>query len=804
MSFRIPRHCQPSLLMVFVILMVAGCSSSGITVSPDIAKPAAIDAASSGRVIWTAFDFNIDPATLDVEIVYPRIGEGHYNVTGFLIPPNCDDCIKVHVTGFDPVEKVYTIIVSLKNPTDLTGYDVRGTLLFDSGDPRMLVNVDDYTKLFDDDDPADINPFKVFAAALTKRQFTPGMIHDVFYEIKFPNPPNYNVSYLVDASWPGNQKEPYEIVDQDVDSHLDGPGLETATVSCIVRDWQSDVEYVNIDLSGLGFPGEVAMNHGAGDYYFLEISNEYGAAEGRYNCLISAKSEENQWLLYDYVTVIVDEWPEGPPVWVDTVGITGVVPGNGHVTVTYGVAVDPDIPVHYNVYYSETTPIDFGAAPSIIDADGSPQLVGGLVNGQEYHFAVRAEDALGFEDTNTVELAATPYIVAQEEWFAQTAGVINSSPVFVDVNGDLIDDVIIGSEDTFCYAFSGADGGLIWSFPTGNWIDASPAVAYEITAGGATDIVIGSYDHNVYRIEGEFGSEVWSFPTGDIVHASAALADLNDDGYMDAVVGSFDGKLYAIDGEDGTEMWSYDTGGPVYSSAALGDITGDGIPDAFVGSRNNFVHAVNGADGTGIWTFETGDWVNGSPALYDFTGDDVLDVAVTSLDNFCYVINGATHEEYFSFETGDKCWTSPSLGYIDTDDVPDIVFGSDDYKLYAVSGIDGSLIWDFESGDRIFSSAALADLTGDGFVDAIVGSDDFKLYLVNGVTGDAAWEHPTGNWIDSSPAVGDPTGDAIGDIAIGSFDGKVYLLSTEVAYPDEALLPWPKFRRDWELSGLFE
>ncbi len=807
MRSSIPFSLIAFLLVAMLSIMFSlGCSGvqdpaipdSGISSGPEqVTGQGDID-----RVVWSVFDLLIDPESQEVQVILDRDGAAHYNVTAFLLPPNCSDCVKALIQGVDLAEHIYTIKVILKNPTALTGYDVRGIIRFFSFDNRELMNPDDYTKLFDDSEPADINPFKAFAKEEPSRKFDPDISHDEIFEIRFPPPVNFLVNYVVDASWPNNQKEPYEITDQSTDGNLDEIGTQPVEIACNVRDWQNDIEYVNIDLSPLGFPGEVEFNHGAGNHYFVSITNDYGATPGDYQCLISAKSFDNKWLIYDYLTISVEETPEGPPEWVGTVGILSAVPGDGEVTVTYGVAIDPDIPVHYNIYWSTSTPIDFGTANKEIDVDGSPYVVNGLTNGQIHFFAVRAEDALGYEDDNTKELSATPTFEPEQEWVFKTLGVINSSPAFWDMDGDDIQDVIIGSEDTNVYCLSGVNGAAIWTFPCGNWVDSSPALAVEVTAGETPDVIIGSYDHFVYRIDGGDGTKVWGFDTGDIVHASAALADLNGDNNLDAVVGNFNGDLYAIDGVDGSEIWTYSAGGAIYSSAALGDINGDEVPDCFVGARDNKLHVVDGATGDGLWTFTTGDWVNGSPALGYFDDDMTLDAVFTSLDGKLYVVSGETHEEIWNFPTGDKCQTSPSLGFIDDDFIVDVVFGSDDHTLYAVSGIDGSQIWAFSSEDRIWSSAALAEMTGDDVVDAVVGSDDFRLYLVDGASGDAIWEIETGNWIDSSPCVGDPDNDDITEIAVGGFDGFVYLISSAKPYPEPDMIPWPKFRRDVWNTGL--
>ena len=100
-----------------------------------------------------------------------------------------------------------------------------------------------------------------------------------------------------------------------------------------------------------------------------------------------------------------------PPTWDTTIGIQSATDtGKGEqVTVTYGTATDADSPpVKYNVYYSTSSPATAGTKLS--NVGHSPYTVTGLTNGQLYYFTVRAEDCATppNEDTNTVELTATP------------------------------------------------------------------------------------------------------------------------------------------------------------------------------------------------------------------------------------------------------------------------------------------------------------------------------------------------------------------------------------------------------------
>ncbi|MCP4848206.1 MAG: fibronectin type III domain-containing protein [Verrucomicrobiaceae bacterium] len=106
------------------------------------------------------------------------------------------------------------------------------------------------------------------------------------------------------------------------------------------------------------------------------------------------------------------------------VGIQEVEAGNRQVTVRWDVARDQTGPVRYNIYYSDQEDFDFTSAiklaaitPTTPDnylrGTGAGRFpfeftVTGLTNGLTHYFAVRAEDALGTEDTNPTILEATP------------------------------------------------------------------------------------------------------------------------------------------------------------------------------------------------------------------------------------------------------------------------------------------------------------------------------------------------------------------------------------------------------------
>ena len=100
-----------------------------------------------------------------------------------------------------------------------------------------------------------------------------------------------------------------------------------------------------------------------------------------------------------------------PPVWLDTVGIQQLVPGDASIRLEFGEATDADSPpVSYRVYYQQGTDVlfDENTASVSFDSNFPPPYLTGLTNDQEYAVVVRAYDAAGNEEKNMETLAATP------------------------------------------------------------------------------------------------------------------------------------------------------------------------------------------------------------------------------------------------------------------------------------------------------------------------------------------------------------------------------------------------------------
>ncbi|MCX6645303.1 MAG: S8 family serine peptidase [bacterium] len=123
---------------------------------------------------------------------------------------------------------------------------------------------------------------------------------------------------------------------------------------------------------------------------------------------------------YDQFPVIYGPFTVGvdtvPPYWESTTGIQSATPKYAAALVQWNSASDLlTPPVKYNVYWTQTLPFNFSTANKTMDVgfwngtgfDHAWQI-NGLVNGQTYYAAVRAEDQAGNEETNTVYLQVIP------------------------------------------------------------------------------------------------------------------------------------------------------------------------------------------------------------------------------------------------------------------------------------------------------------------------------------------------------------------------------------------------------------
>ena len=308
-----------SISLCFLILasLTVGCSTSPdspVELPQTSLQDEYIAGISSAHFIFGVWSVGFDTSTNEIYPIAMRNIAAHFNITDFLTPPQCDDCLILEVIDYKPLLNVIKLKVSLKNNTPLTAYDVRAIMMVNI-EGIILLNADGYTDLWDDGGEITVNPFKAYATDQPGRMFGPNTAHARIYEINYTSIADLvSAQIVVDASWPGNCREPYAI-----DGFQQNGTIVTAGGTCGVNlniyDWQDDAEDVFVDASPIG-GGLVELSYVEGFTWAGNISTVQYNLAGAYNLQLYAGSENTSQKLYEYGDVeIIPCEAEGNETW---------------------------------------------------------------------------------------------------------------------------------------------------------------------------------------------------------------------------------------------------------------------------------------------------------------------------------------------------------------------------------------------------------------------------------------------------------------------------------------------------------
>ena len=259
------RSMQLAIITAFIIL--SGCSSApGFDpILPDeqgqdpslgqVKEPFFnLPTTAPGHHLAGIYKLNFDLAAGEINVVPLREAGTHYNATDILLPPDCNDCVSIVVTDHDHVARRIKVNVFIKNPTELTVYDVRGIFITDQPGWKLINNWG-YTPLYDDSPPITFNPFKEFYWGgyfkSGNYSFWPDSLRVQEYIIDYPKNPDFQgIKFAVDVSWPGLCQEPFLF-------RTTGPGAlsgggDTYVFEAETYDHQNYELAVIVDASPLG------------------------------------------------------------------------------------------------------------------------------------------------------------------------------------------------------------------------------------------------------------------------------------------------------------------------------------------------------------------------------------------------------------------------------------------------------------------------------------------------------------------------------------------------------------------------
>ncbi|HEY5916979.1 MAG TPA: hypothetical protein VIU13_06235, partial [Chryseolinea sp.] len=106
----------------------------------------------------------------------------------------------------------------------------------------------------------------------------------------------------------------------------------------------------------------------------------------------------------------------------------------------------------------------------------------------------------------------------QNSWSVKFEGMgLFSSPRVADFNGDGVGDIVLGAGreefkpcDTAVFAINGVDGTLLWRLANVDHVFGSAALK-DLNGDGVQDVVIGGRSASLFALNGKNGDVIWKF-----------------------------------------------------------------------------------------------------------------------------------------------------------------------------------------------------------------------------------------------------------------------------------------------------
>lgn len=325
--------------------------------------------------------------------------------------------------------------------------------------------------------------------------------------------------------------------------------------------------------------------------------------------------------------------------------------------------------------------------------------------------------------------------------------------VISDINGDGIDDVIIGTGggNEFVYAIDGKTGAELWAF--GDSINYNNGdingldVKRDWNNDGIPDVLVsasgnestGQGRFSVYLLNGVTGQQIWQLNQASQQKMKDAIASTDDGGAVGSrAAGSTPGEVTGFN-KQGQLAWAFPTSGGVWGLVEIQDIGGAPTTDLIAGTTNGNVYAVTGDAGVQIWTRNLGSaFIEDLYIIPDINRSGVDDIIVSALTPWWYVLEGRTGEIILSGITENNNLGAGVLGDLNADTLNEFGITSLDGKVYIYTSKNGALLFTYTTGgtnslvpENVWQ---MGDLDQNGTLEFIVGTRDGRLFAFSGGT----------------------------------------------------------------------
>jgi hypothetical protein len=411
-----------------------------------------------------------------------------------------------------------------------------------------------------------------------------------------------------------------------------------------------------------------------------------------------------------------------------------------------------------------------------------------------------------------------------------------------DLDGDGLDDILVGAyyadpggltNAGSAYLYSSGTGNLIRQF---NGLAASDGFGYSLASiadldgDGLEDVVIGAYAADPGSISGAGSVYIYSSGTGNLIrqfnglaewdmlgYSLASISDLDGDGLEDVVIGAYAANPGGVSDAGSVYIYSSGTGNLIrqfnggaasdyfgLAITSISDIDGDGLEDVVIGAAYADPGGISGA---------------GSAYLYSSAG------------NLLQQYDGEAISDSFGAAVA-------SISDIDGDGLEDVLVGAyaadpggltDAGSVYLYSSGTGNLIKEYvglAAGDSFGNFVnSISDIDGDGKDDVLISAPTTKannhsksgtVYIYSSGTYNLIKQYNGENVRDyfgqSIISISDIDGDGKEDVVIGSHTantvnfpgaGLVYIYSSADNIPTQT---WSKntAKENFDLDNYFK